>query len=459
MLSERSADGADNLCRIESEGMATVTNRRLTNIDATAPAARPTSARRRVVVFGAALAFLSFLDRAAISQAAPYIMKDLRLNPVQMGMVFSAFGITYALCEIPSGWLCDRFGARRLLTRVVILWSVLTAATGLAWNYPSMVITRLLFGAGESGCFPGLARVFRTWLPPRERNSAEGIKAASARWGAAVTPALMVTLYTFLNWRQVFYLFGLAGVIWGVLFQRWYRDEPSAHPGVNAAERSIIPAPESAGSHFHATFWKSLAGSKTAWALGIQWFCHFYGFYFYITWLPMYLYQARGLDLRHGSIAAGAPLFAAGIGSLFAGWTFASLARRMNSVPRARKLMGYVAYAGAAVLLLLFTRISNPVLAVIAMSLSSFAAEFSGPITWTTVMDIGGERVGTVSAFMNMLGHFGGSVAPTVTGLLLAWTSNAWQVAFWASAAIYAAGALCWIVIDPVTPIGERKAA
>jgi len=408
----------------------------------TTEAARPASTRRRVVAFGATLAFLSFLDRAAISQAAPAIAKDLHLDSVQMGLVFSAFGITYALCEIPSGWLCDRFGARRLLTRVVVLWSVLTAATGLAWSYPSLAITRLLFGAGESGCFPGLARVFRVWLTPRERNSAEGIKAASARWGAAITPALMAGLYRFLTWREVFVLFGAAGVVWGVLFHAWYRDRPPHRPQTEEA-------------HFDARFWKRLAGSKTAWALGIQWFCHYYGFYFYITWLPIYLYQARGLDLRHEAFAAGAPLFAAGLGSLFTGWTFTGLARRMNSVSRARKLMGYLAYGGAAALLILFTRVSNPALAILVMSLSSFAAEFSGPITWTTAMDIGGERVATVSGFMNMLGHFGGSVAPAVTGMLLAWTSNGWEAAFLASAGIYAAGALCWIVIDPVTPIRE----
>jgi MFS transporter, ACS family, glucarate transporter len=148
-----------------------------------------------VVGFGASLAFPSFLDRA-ISQAGPWIARDLHLSPAQMGLVFSAFGITYAACEIPSGWLCDRFGARRLLTREVIWWSVFTAATGWAWNFPSMLITRLLFGAGESGCFPGLARLFRTHLTREERNSAEGVKAAAARWGAAITPALMAALYT-----------------------------------------------------------------------------------------------------------------------------------------------------------------------------------------------------------------------------------------------------------------------
>jgi ACS family glucarate transporter-like MFS transporter len=115
--------------------------------------------------------------------------------------------------------------------------------------------------------------------------------------------------------------------------------------------------------------------------------------------------------------------------------------------------MGYAAYGGAAVLPALFTWISNPALAMVAMSLSSFAAEFSAPISWTTAMDIGGDRTGTVSGFMNMMGHFGGSVAPVVTGMLLAWTGNGWNIAFWASAFIYAMGAVCWLFIDPVTPL------
>ena len=413
--------------------------------EATTPkeVSKPAGARRTVVAFGASLAFLSFLDRAAISQAAPAISRELHLSAVQMGLVFSAFGFTYAACEIPSGWLCDRFGARKLLTRVVLGWSFFTAATGWAWSFPSLVGIRLLFGAGESGCFPGLARVFRTWLSPVERNSAEGIKAAAARWGAAITPALMAGLYAYWNWRQVFAVFGALGVAWAALFWGWYRDEPR--------ERART-------SELHTVSWSKLARSRSVWALGIQWFCHYYGFYFYITWLPLYLYQARGLDLRHGSLAAGLPLFSAGLGSLFAGWALSALTRRVRSTARARRLLGYAAYGGAAALLLLFTWIRDPMLAMVAMSLSSFAAEFSGPISWTSAMDIGGERVGTVSGFMNMLGHFGGSVAPAVTGLLLAISGNAWTVAFYCSALIYAAGALCWKFIDPVTPLDlERR--
>jgi ACS family D-galactonate transporter-like MFS transporter len=163
--------------------------------------------------------------------------------------------------------------------------------------------------------------------------------------------------------------------------------------------------------------WPKLIRSRSVWALGAQWFCHYYGFYFYITWLPQYLYQARGLDLRHGSLAAGLPLFSAGVGSLFAGWALTGVTRQVRSTERARKLLGYTAYGGAAALLLVFTWIRDPPPAMVAMGLSSFAAEFGGPISWTSAMDIGGDHVGTVSGLMNMLGHFGGSVAPAVTGL------------------------------------------
>ena len=323
-------------------------------------------ARRRIVFFGAAIAFLSFLDRAAISQAAPAIMRDLHLSSVQMGLVFSAFGVTYALGEIPAGWLCDRFGARLMLTRVVMLWSLFTASTGLAWNFPSLVASRLLFGAGESGCFPSLARVFSEWLTPKERNSAEGIKAASARWGAAITPALMTALFAFLHWRVIFAAFGAVGLISAGAFWMAFRDRPLGRSS------------ECAGIS-----WAKLARSRSAWLLGLQWFCHYYGFYFYITWLPIYLFKARGLDLHHEAAAASLPLLTAGLGSLVSGLILPSVMRGLNSTVRARRMFGYAAYGGAALLLALFTQISNPVAAIAILSLSSFAAEFSSPITWT----------------------------------------------------------------------------
>jgi ACS family glucarate transporter-like MFS transporter len=390
-----------------------------------------------------ALAFISYLDRASISQAAPMIARDLHFNTIQMGYIFSAFGLTYAAMEIPSGWLIDRFGPRVVLTRVVVCWSFFTAATGLAWNFGSMLAARLLFGAGEAGCFPGLAKTFSNWLPPDERARAEGWKAASARWGGAAAPLLVVALYASLGWRETFVLFGAIGVVWAVFFYILFWDGP--------VERAIRPVSPGAP-------WKAFLRSGSAWALCVQWFCHFYGFYFYVTWLPTYLLEARGVAVKHGAILSGLPLLAAGCGCLFAGYLLPPAARRWGLV-RARRAFAYFAYGGAALFLLLFTFIHDPNLAMIVMSLSSFVVELSSPVTWTTAMDLGGASVGLLTGMMNTLGHLGGSVAPAIIGYLLAASGNNWNVAFYASAALYAVGGLCWVVLDPVTRLDRPATA
>src|SRR4051812_16120367 len=155
------------------------------------PVQEPTHARYRAVAFGVALAFITYIDRVAISQAAPAISKELGLTTLQMGYVFSAFGLTYALLEIPSGWLCDRIGPRKVLTRIVLWWSFFTAATGWTINLISMLGARFLFGAGEAGCFPNLTKAFTTWLPARERVRAQGALWTSARWGGAFAPLVV----------------------------------------------------------------------------------------------------------------------------------------------------------------------------------------------------------------------------------------------------------------------------
>ena len=246
-----------------------------------ANSAVPTDVRTKIVRMGVSLAFLAYVDRACISQAAPDIMRDLHLTRIQMGYVFSALGFTYAALEPPSGWLCDRIGARKVLTRVVLCWSVLTAATGWAWNFLSLFMVRLLFGAGEAGCFPSPAKVFSVWLPDNEKAVAEGWKAAMARWGAAFAPPLVVLLDAFMGWRQTFAVFGAAGLLWSAVFVRFYRDTPQLHPSVNSAEIQFIEQGQlPGGSRSDSGPWHAFTRSRSAWALCIQWFCHYYGFYF-----------------------------------------------------------------------------------------------------------------------------------------------------------------------------------
>jgi len=160
-----------------------------------------TRARYSVVVLGIGLAVLSYMQRVAISQAAGPIARDLHIRSEQMGLIFGAFGLSYALFEIPMGLLGDRLGVKRVLAQIVLAWSACTALTGAAWNIPSLYVIRFLFGAGEAGCFPNLTRMLSAWLPARERVTAQSLMWAFTRWGGAATPPLALLCITWLGWR------------------------------------------------------------------------------------------------------------------------------------------------------------------------------------------------------------------------------------------------------------------
>jgi MFS transporter, ACS family, glucarate transporter len=419
---------------------------------------RPTHVRYLVIVFAVALAVITYIDRVCISQAAPAITRDLSLTTRQMGHVFSAFGWAYALFEIPGGFLGDWMGPRKVLMRIVLWWSFFTAATGWAWNFLSLVVTRALFGAGEAGCFPNLTKSFTTWLPQNERVRAQGILWLSARWGGAFTPYLVVLTFRIMSWRHAFELFGGIGVVWAVFFYYWYRDNPRDNPRVNADELLLLRGTEGLAQGHAQVPWGKLFRSRTVWCLCAQYFCLSYGWYFYITWLPTYLKEARGLEIGKGAVLAGLPLFLGGLGSLFCGIVSAPLTKLTGSVSLTRKLMAYIGFTAASLLLILSIHLKNPVSAMIAMGFASFANDLVMPGSWGACMDVGGRYAGTLSGTMNMMGNIGGAVSPTAVGYILGWTNNNWDVTFYVSAAIYFMGSFFWLLMDPVTPLDEAEA-
>lgn len=412
----------------------------------------PTRARGWVVIFAVTLAMVQYIDRVAISQAAPLIAADLQLSPSQMGWVFSAFTLAYALFEIPGGYIGDRIGPRRVLLRIVVWWSFFTAATGWAWNWVSLVVTRFLFGAGEAGCFPNLTKAFERWLPKAERTRAQGVMWMSARWGGAATPLLVFACVQVVGWRLAFLVFGLVGVVWAVLFYRWYRDDPRAHPAVNAAEAALLPATETAVGVAHAAVpWGKLLRSRSVWCLGGQYAALSYAWYFFVTWFPTYLLKERGFDVKQSALLAGTPLLLGGFGALAAGWISPRLVRRWGA-RWARTGFAAAAMLMAGALLVLSTWLKNPYAAVAAIALVSFCNDLTLPGAWTTCMDIGGRFVGTLGGAMNMLGNLGGFLSPIVIGWIVEGT-NDWTLAFYVTAAVYAVGAGFWLLIDPVTPV------
>ena len=415
----------------------------------------PTHARYGVIGFAVTLAVIQYIDRVCISQSAPFISADLRLSPQQMGYVFSAFTLAYALFEIPSGYLGDRIGPRKVLLRIVLWWSFFTAATGWARSWLALVATRFLFGAGEAGCFPNLTKAFNRWLPLAERSRAQGIMWMSARWGGAATPLLVFACLQYMSWRAAFAVFGLLGIVWAVLFFVWYRDNPRAHRGVNAAEAALLPAEPDPAAARLVVPWRKLWRSRTVWCLCGQYAALSYAWYFFVTWFPTYLLKERGLDVKQSALLAGTPLLLGGFGSLAAGWFSPWLSRRLGSVRRARCGLGAVGLGAAAALLVVSTVLTNPYLAVAVIALVSFCNDLTLPGAWTACMDVGGRYVGTLGGTMNMMGNLGGFLSPIVIGYIVGHTEN-WTLTFYVTAAVYLVGAAFWLLLDPVTPLEEQ---
>jgi ACS family glucarate transporter-like MFS transporter len=420
-------------------------------------AQRPTCTRYWVLVFTVTLAVITYVDRVCISQAAPQIREALGLNHAQMGKVFGAFGLAYALCEIPGGRLGDWLGPRRVLTWVVTWWSFFTAATGWAWNLASLWVIRLLFGAGQAACFPNLTKVFTLWLTRPERIRAQGYMWLSARWGGAFTPLLVVAAFALLSWRSVFLFFGAVGVVWGAIFYWWFRDHPREHRSVGAGELELLQGNEANLARHARVPWGRLVASPAVWLLWAQYFFVSYAWYFYITWLPTYLQEARGVSAKYAAVLAGMPLFFGGFGCVASGFLTGWLVRRSLSMTFVRRLLGTVGGGGAAGMLLWSCYIQDPTWAMVAMGLSSFCNDLIMPGSWGACMDVGGRFAGTLSGSMNMMGNFGGMVGPVAVGYILQNTARNWEITFWLSSAACLLAAVCWLFIDPVTPLEGAK--
>src|SRR3984893_9530488 len=194
---------------------------------------RPSRVRYGVLAFLAAMAFILYLDRACINQAAPIIKRELGISNTQLAIILGAFALAYGVFEIPAGWWGDRYGSRRILTRIVVWWSLFTALTGAAWGFGTLVVIRFLFGAGEAGALPNSARILRGWFPDSARGRAQGIVTTAMLLGGAAANATSQWLIDRIGWRWSFPVFALIGVGWAVAFYLWFRDDPADHPQTN----------------------------------------------------------------------------------------------------------------------------------------------------------------------------------------------------------------------------------
>jgi MFS transporter, ACS family, glucarate transporter len=422
-------------------------------LNSTAALARPTHTRYIVVGFMTALAMVTYLDRACIGTMKTTIQAEFSLTEGQFGWVFAAFGLAYAMFEIPTARWADLRGAKGVFTRIVLWWSAFTMLTAAAWNYVSLLVARFLFGAGEAGAFPCMARVLSRWMPFRERGSAKGVFFASAYIAGGLTPIIVGQLLRVFSWREILVGFGFIGLVWVAAWHWWFRDEPADHPRVNDAERQLIFAdrPAEVAPPRGREFWKRLLKQRNVLLLCFLYMPNCAAFYYCITWLPSYLEMEHGFERAELGIYASLPLLMAVPTQFLGGYLSDVLTRRFGTTT-GRRVPGIVGYSLATVCILGASFATDRETAAVCIALAACTCMLTTAPAWSTCVDIGREHSGTVSATMNTAGQIAAiSVAP-ITGYSVDWFNN-WDVPLWLLAGLFVMGAICWGFVEPEKPV------
>lgn len=399
--------------------------------------------RHRVLTLLSTLSALTYLDRVCISVAGPRIQNELHLSPQDWGLVTGAFAIAYALFEMPSGYLGDRFGARAMLARIVLWWSAFTTLTGFVSKLWSLVIIRFFFGAGEAGAYPTASTSVFRWFPAAERGRAFGVIWFSSQMGGAIAPLLIVPIQEHFGWRASFYLFGVLGVVWAGGWWRWYRNHPEEKTGITLQELvEIGPPPDEPPRAFP---WKAIGANRSMWAILGASFAFTYSYYFFLFWLPTYMMRVRGFT--EGATRLSALPFALGaVANMTGGYARDAAVRRWGPKwgPRVVCIAGLVTASVSAFAALISV---NQYVALVWLMLCYGGMTFQQPTVWATCVDIGKRYAGAVAGCMNTAAQVGGLISSLIFGYLIQSTGS-YDAVLLSMAGMLILGAGLWLRAD-----------
>ncbi|MGA0559955.1 MFS transporter [Larkinella sp. VNQ87] len=387
---------------------------------------KPTRVRYGMLALVFVNVVINYLDRSNLSVAASALSKDLALSPVEMGYIFSAFGWTYAVLQIPGGLVADRFGPRVLYAFCLITWSIATVFQGFARGFASLFGLRLATGAFEAPSYPINNRIVTSWFPDNERAAATALYVSGQFIGLAFLTPVLVLIQNQVGWKGLFVITGLVGLAWGVVWYLSYRD-PLDHPTVNEAELTYI---EEGGGLFRGQkrnaaqpsvwSWANLRlvfSGRTLWGVYIAQFAVNATLWFFLTWFPTYLVQYRGLDFIKSGYLASVPFLAACAGVLLSGFLSDNLVKRGWSVSAARKtpiivgLILSVSIVGA--------NYATDTAAIIFFMAFSFFGAGMALISWVFVSLLSPKHlIGLTGGVFNFMGNLASIIVPIVIGYL-----------------------------------------
>jgi ACS family glucarate transporter-like MFS transporter len=377
---------------------------------------------------------INYLDRANLSIAMPDIVKEFGISHTVEGLILGAFFWTYAVFQLPAGHFIDRLGARVTYGFAVVWWSVFTALTAVASGAGSLFGFRLGLGVGESASYPASAKVVSKWFPKRERALATSIYDSGARFGSAVALPLVAFLVAWLGWRASFVVTGALGVLWAVGWVMWYRD-PRSKSGMSEEELAYIEgggargdesertgdaeatAHEAAAGAAPTVRWRELFGYRTVWGMMLGFFCLNFVIYFFITWFPTYLHDARHFSLLGTGVYGVIPAIVAIFGGWLGGWVSDRIYDRTGDLNKARKVclvggMLFSSVIAAAVV------VPSAVAALVLLSVSYASLTFAAASVWSLPADVSPTegQVASIGGIQNFASNLAGVGSPFFVG-------------------------------------------
>jgi MFS transporter, ACS family, glucarate transporter len=402
------------------------------------------------------LTLLLYVDRICISVAKDPISKDLDLSKEQMGWVLSAFALGYALFQTPGGLLADKFGSRKVLTVIIIVWSLFTGFTAKAWNYASMLVIRFLFGAGEAGAFPAINRAVVSWMPLKERGIVTGINFSGSRLGAAFAlPGLSIIMDKW-GWQATFYLLGGLGVFFACVWYMLFRDKPEESRLLSAKEIEFMVANRQPIQQAAPKIpLRRIFAQRNMWLAMLQYFCSNFTFFFALTWLYPHIKEKFHLEAIAAGWYASIPLIAGAFGNWFSGWWMDRIYIGGN-YKKSRWLPAATGFVLSAFGLILSSFMSDVTAAVIFLSVAIFGADMTLPPSWAFCADIGKQQAGVVSGNMNMAGNLGAFITSLAFPYLLSWAGSP-SLFFYIAAAFNLIAAVVWLQMNPEKEISKSS--
>ena len=401
----------------------------------------------------APITFVMSLDRTAIAVAAPTIQHEFGFSLIEMSVILTSFSWTYALLQVPGGWLAERYGPRRTLFWANALWSLLTAATPFGFSVASFVSLRALLGVGQAADWPSSIVAIRRWFPLAERGKGNSILLGGLYLGPIAAAPITTWVILRFGWRWAFYAYGLLGIALGIAWLRYFRDSPLQHPGISPQELAVItsgrePKPLRIP---RGAFWRALRETQF-WAIGVQYFFLVLIQSFYTTWLPTYLVNERKLTLAAMGIYASLPWVAMFV-SVFATGALADvILRRTASLWLARVPSAIGGFILSALALILAARAPTIPSMLVLLCVSLASVGVTQVSIWPATQDLGRNATGLVAGWANFWGNAAGVVGPLLTAFLVRWTGG-WAGAMIGIAVAGVAGAAVWLLVRPQHPL------